>query len=129
MIRRLELAQAILHRPPVLFLDEPTIGLDPVARETVWQYVGQLAAAGTTVVLTTHYLEEADRMCDRVAIMDRGRIVAIGSPEELKRSIGDEKASLHKVFEFYIGDRLEAETNGEKFTDVRRTRRTARRLG
>jgi ABC-2 type transport system ATP-binding protein len=129
MIRRLEIAQAVLHRPHVLFLDEPTVGLDPVARDTVWKYVGALSGQGTTVVMTTHYMEEADSMCSNVAIMNHGKIAAIGSPSDLKRSIGSDGATLDKVFEFYVGSTLENSETGERFKDVRRTRRTARRLG
>lgn len=129
MIRRLEIAQAVLHKPLVLFLDEPTVGLDPVARESVWEYVKILSNNGTTVLLTTHYMEEADAMCSRVAIMNRGNIAAIGSPEELKFSIGDEGASLNKVFEYYVGKSLESEDYGGNFKDVSRTRRVVKRLG
>lgn len=129
MIRRLEIAQAVLHRPHVLFLDEPTVGLDPVARDTVWKYVGALAEQGTTVVMTTHYMEEADTMCSNVAIMNHGKIAAIGSPADLKASIGVDGANLDRVFEFYVGNTLENSETGERFKDVSRTRRTARRLG
>ncbi len=131
MIRRLEIAQAVLHRPRILYLDEPTVGLDPVARETVWKYVGALAKDGTTIIMTTHYMEEADEMCDRVAIMNKGKVAAIGSPAELKASIprNGGVASLNEVFEFYVGKTLETEETGERFKDVSRTRRTARRLG
>ncbi len=129
MIRRLEIAQAVLHKPLVLFLDEPTVGLDPVARESVWEYVKTLAENGTTVLMTTHYMEEADAMCSRVAILNKGNIAAIGSPEELKLSIGSDGASLNKVFEFYAGKTLEPEDSGGNFRDVSRTRRVAKRLG
>jgi len=129
MIRRLEIAQAVLHKPFVLFLDEPTVGLDPIARESVWEYVKTLAEIGTTVLLTTHYMEEADAICSRVAIMNKGNIAAIGSPAELKVSIGDDGASLNKVFEFYVGKILESEKPGGNFKDVSRTRRVAKRLG
>lgn len=129
MIRRLEIAQAVLHRPHVLFLDEPTVGLDPVAREMVWRYVGRLAEAGTTIIMTTHYMEEADAMCSRVAIMNKGKIAAIGSPSELKASVGGDGVTLDKVFEFYAGKTLENNETGERFRDVSRTRRTAKRLG
>ena len=84
MIRRLEIAQAVLHKPMVLILDEPTVGLDPVARDSVWEYVKTLAGNGTSVLMTTHYMEEADAMCTRVAIMNKGNIAAIGTPLELK---------------------------------------------
>ncbi len=129
MIRRLEIAQAVLHNPLVLFLDEPTVGLDPVARESVWEYVKILSQSGTTVLMTTHYMEEADAMCSRVAIMNRGNIAAIGSPKELKLSIGTEGASLNKVFEFYAGKTLESDEPGGNFRDVSRTRRVIKRLG
>ncbi len=129
MIRRLEIAQAVLHNPRVLFLDEPTVGLDPVAREAVWSYVGALESKGTTVFMTTHYMEEADAMCSRIAIMNRGNIAAIGSPAELKASIGNNDATLNKVFEYYAGNTLESEETGDNFKDVSRTRRVARRLG
>jgi ABC-2 type transport system ATP-binding protein len=129
MIRRLEIAQAVLHQPLILFLDEPTVGLDPIARESVWEYVKILAENGTTVLMTTHYMEEADEMCNRVAILNRGSIAAIGSSRELKISVGDENISLNKVFEFYAGNTLEAEERGGNFKDVSRTRRNVRRLG
>jgi ABC-2 type transport system ATP-binding protein len=129
MIRRLEIAQAVLHKPLVLFLDEPTVGLDPVARETVWEYIRVLAKGGTTVLMTTHYMEEADAICTRIAIMNKGNIAAIGSPLELKESIGDADATLNKVFEYYIGKLLESEEPEGNFKDVSRTRRVARRLG
>lgn len=85
--RMFDLAAAMLHNPPLLFLDEPSTGLDPHNRVQVWQVVKQLHALGTTIVVTTHYLEEADALCDRVAIVDHGRLVALGSPAELKQQI------------------------------------------
>jgi ABC-2 type transport system ATP-binding protein len=89
MKRRLDLASALMHQPRILFLDEPTEGLDPASRQSVWQEVQRLnQQMGMTVFLTTHYLEEADRLADRVAIIDHGRIVAEGTPAELKASIG-----------------------------------------
>jgi ABC-2 type transport system ATP-binding protein len=84
MRRRLDLAMALLHRPRVLFLDEPTTGLDPVSRKTIWKRVRELRDAGTTIFLTTHYLEEADHLADRLMIIDGGRTVAEGTPEQLK---------------------------------------------
>ena len=129
MIRRLEIAQAVLHHPLILFLDEPTVGLDPLARESVWEYVKVLAERGTTILMTTHYMEEADAMCHHVAIMDKGNVAAIGSPKELKISIGNENASLNKVFDFYVGKTLETEESTGSFKDVSRTRRNAKRLG
>jgi ABC-2 type transport system ATP-binding protein len=89
MQRRLDLAAALVHRPRVLFLDEPTTGLDPVSRRTIWEEVRSLNDEGTTVFLTTQYLEEADQLCDNVGIIDRGRIVAEGTPASLKASIGN----------------------------------------
>ncbi len=129
MIRRLEIAQAVLHNPLILFLDEPTVGLDPIARESVWEFIKILAENGTTVLMTTHYMEEADEMCNRIAILNKGSIAAIGSPLELKVSIGDDGASLNKVFDFYIGNTLESGEYGGNFKDVSRTRRNVKRLG
>ena len=86
--RRLDLARALIHRPSVLFLDEPTTGLDPQSRGALWDRLRSLAADGTSVLLTTQYLEEADRVCDRVAIVDAGRIVVSGTPRELKDATG-----------------------------------------
>jgi ABC-2 type transport system ATP-binding protein len=88
MAQRLMMARAIIHRPAVLFLDEPTAGLDPQSRLALWEILGELNREGQTVLLTTHYMEEADELCGRVAIMDRGRILALDTPEALKRSVG-----------------------------------------
>jgi ABC-2 type transport system ATP-binding protein len=87
MRRRLNIGIGMVHRPAVLFLDEPTTGLDPQARARLWDEIRKLRETGTTVFLTTHYLEEADALCDRLAIIDHGKIVAEGSPDELKRQI------------------------------------------
>ena len=87
MRRRLNIGIGMVHRPAVLFLDEPTTGLDPQARARLWEEIRKLRETGTTVFLTTHYLEEADALCDRLAIIDHGKIVAEGSPDELKREI------------------------------------------
>ena len=88
MAQRLMVARAIFHRPAVLFLDEPTAGLDPQGRLALWELLGGLNAEGQTIMLTTHYMEEADKLCDRVAIMDHGKILALDTPAELKRSVG-----------------------------------------
>jgi ABC-2 type transport system ATP-binding protein len=88
MAQRLMVARAIMHRPAVLFLDEPTAGLDPQSRIGLWEIVGALHETGQTVVLTTHNMEEADQLCDRIGIMDRGRILSLGTPAELKQSVG-----------------------------------------
>jgi ABC-2 type transport system ATP-binding protein len=84
MKRRLDLASALMHEPEVLFLDEPTTGLDPASRLTVWDEVRRINARGTTVFLTTQYLEEADQLCNRLAIIDGGRLVREGTPQQLK---------------------------------------------
>ncbi len=86
--RRLSLIASIIHSPRLLILDEPTVGLDPDARKDFWEVILRLREEGSTILLSTHYMEEADELCDRVAIMDRGRIVALGDPEELKRRYG-----------------------------------------
>jgi ABC-2 type transport system ATP-binding protein len=88
MRRRLDLAVSLIRSPRVLFLDEPTTGLDPRSRLEVWDAVRELADSGTTVLLTTQYMEEADRLCSRITMVDRGRVVAEGSPAELKSSVG-----------------------------------------
>ena len=94
MKRRLDLASALVHRPKVLFLDEPTTGLDPASRLTVWDEVRSINASGTTIFLTTQYLEEADELCERLAIIDAGKIVAQGTPESLKAEIGKDVVSV-----------------------------------
>ena len=88
MAQRLMVARAIFHRPAVLFLDEPTAGLDPQGRLALWEILGELNREGQTILLTTHYMEEADALCGRVAIMDHGRILALDAPEALKQSVG-----------------------------------------
>jgi ABC-2 type transport system ATP-binding protein len=90
MAQRLQVARSIAHRPVVLFLDEPTSGLDPQSRIALWEVLGTLHDEGTTVILTTHYMEEADRLCDRLAIIDYGEILVMGTPDQLKRQVGVE---------------------------------------
>jgi ABC-2 type transport system ATP-binding protein len=127
MIRKLEIAQAILHQPQILFLDEPTVGLDPVARTQVWQLVQQLRREyGTTIFLTTHFLEEADNLCNRVVIMNQGKEIITGSPTELKASIGKPDATLDDVFIHYAGNQL---VSGVSYSETARTRLTSQRLG
>jgi ABC-2 type transport system ATP-binding protein len=92
--RRLDIALGLIHSPSLLFLDEPTAGLDPQARANLWEHILALRAAGATVFLTTHYLEEADALCDRVLVIDAGRIVAEGTPQSLKRGIGADSVTL-----------------------------------
>ncbi len=94
MRRRLDVGIGMVHRPGLLFLDEPTTGLDPQARARMWEEVRRMRHAGTTVFLTTHYLEEADALCDRLAIIDRGRIVADGTPAELKRAVAGDVITI-----------------------------------
>jgi len=94
MKRRLDLVCALVHEPRIVFLDEPTTGLDPITRDTVWRYVEDLNKDGVTFFLTTQYLEEADRLCDDIAIIDKGKIVVRGTPGELKSSIGSDAITL-----------------------------------
>ena len=133
MVRRLELAQALVNRPALLVLDEPTVGLDPVARDSVWARVEELQRQyGTTVLLTTHYMEEADALCDRVGLMHQGRLRAVGAPDELKAALGPD-ASLEDVFRHHTGGLLEAQEKGgprgTRISGIRSTRRTAGRMG
>jgi ABC-2 type transport system ATP-binding protein len=127
MIRRLELAQALVNAPRLLVLDEPTVGLDPIARTDVWEYITNLrAATDMTVLMTTHYMDEADTYCDRIALMHRARIRAEGTPAELKEALGP-GVTLDDVFRHHTGGTLDDAQGG--IHDVRRARRTARRLG
>jgi ABC-2 type transport system ATP-binding protein len=105
--QRFSIAAALVHQPKVFFMDEPTTGLDPQARRNLWRLVDQIKAKGTTIILTTHYMEEAEELCDRVAIMDSGRIIKLGSPKELisellkkgfKKERRVEQANLEDVF-------------------------------
>ena len=97
--QRLAVACALVSRPDLLFLDEPTTGLDPQSRRQLWEVIGRFRAAGGTVLLTTHYMEEAERLCDRVAIMDHGKVIACGTPRSLIASLGAEH-----VVEFALAD-------------------------
>lgn len=100
MRRRLDLAAALVHRPPVLFLDEPTTGLDPASRQDLWAFIEELVSDGTTVLLTTQYLEEADRLASRIAVVDHGLVIEEGTPSELKARLGATVIDL----EFKTGD-------------------------
>jgi len=127
MIRKLEVGQAMLHHPHLLFLDEPTTGLDPVAKRNVWEHLLELRnTLGTTIFFSTHNMEEAEDVCDRVAIMNLGRIAAIGTVPGLKKETGKAGATLEDAFIFFTGNRLQ---EGGNFRDIRRTRQTQRRLG
>ena len=119
MAQRLMVARAIFHRPSVLFLDEPTAGLDPQSRLALWDLLGELHRAGQTIMLTTHYMEEADRLCERVAIMDHGKILALDTPAALKQSIGADTVVTVKATG--DGGRL-AETLARDVIGVTRTR-------
>jgi ABC-2 type transport system ATP-binding protein len=88
MAQRLMVARAVMHRPAILFLDEPTAGLDPQSRIAMWEILGELHRDGQTILLTTHYMEEADQLCDRVAIVDHGRLLAVDTPAALKDAVG-----------------------------------------
>jgi len=126
MLRRLEIAQSMLHRPPVLFMDEPTVGLDPMARQSVWHHVRQLKAAlRTTMLITTHYMEEVDELCDRIALIHDGQIADIGTPDELKARVGP-SATLDDVFAHLTG--VEIESQGS-YREVQRTRASPRGHG
>ena len=108
MQRRVDLASALIHLPPVLFLDEPTEGLDPHGRTAIWESLERLnGELGTTILLTTHYMEEADRLCDRIAIVDHGLIVAEGTPDELKRAHTAVTGTLEDVYLQTTGRPLE----------------------
>jgi ABC-2 type transport system ATP-binding protein len=127
MIRRLEIAQSMIHQPRLLFLDEPTVGLDPSARRMVWEHVRQMRSQyGMTIFLTTHLMEEANSLCNRVAIMHLGKVAALDTPEALKQSIGKEGATLDDVFIHYAGSQLES---GGDYREASRARRVARRVG
>jgi ABC-2 type transport system ATP-binding protein len=95
--RRLDIALGLVHRPGLVFLDEPSAGLDPQSRANLWEHVLRLRQDGTTVFLTTHYLEEADALCDRILVIDAGRIVAEGSPDELKRKVSGDVITVAVV--------------------------------
>jgi ABC-2 type transport system ATP-binding protein len=95
MRRRLDLAASLIGRPPVVFLDEPTTGLDPAGRLAVWEFVQRLAEAGTTVLLTTQYLEEADRLAHHIAVIDHGKLIAEGTPAELKSALRQDVIDIH----------------------------------
>ncbi|MBV8945185.1 MAG: ATP-binding cassette domain-containing protein [Solirubrobacterales bacterium] len=120
MAQRLMVARAIFHRPAVLFLDEPTAGLDPQSRLALWEILGELNDAGQTIMLLTHYMEEADRLCSRVAVMDHGKILALDTPGALKQTVGADtivtvKASGRAI---ELAEHLEGDIEGVTRTRV-----------
>jgi len=116
MAQRLMVARSIFHRPAVLFLDEPTAGLDPQSRLALWEILTELNREGQTILLTTHYMEEADQLCNRVAIMDHGKILALATPKDLKQSIGADTIVTTRTngdpeqFALLVSDELEGVT-------------------
>jgi len=131
MMRRLEIARGLMHKPHVLFLDEPTIGLDPQTRTHIWEYIKTLTKEeGVTIVLTTHYMEEADHLCDRIAIIDHGEIVALDAPEALKKMFGgdvitielEESTGIARLCAIYKNNgfaKIVSQKNNEIFIAVR----------
>lgn len=114
MKRRLDLAAVLMHRPHILFLDEPTEGLDPAARRVIWQYLRDLNEQGTTIFLTTHFMHEADELCERLSIIDNGKIIVTKSPKDLKAEAG---GTLDDVFIHYTGHGIRDEDVGNKGVD------------
>lgn len=127
MRRRLEIARGLLHKPKVMFLDEPTLGLDPSSRETMWKYIQRLVSEEkVTIILTTHYMEEADMLCDRIGIIDKGKIIALGTPSQLKSKMGgdvirmktkkkEDPAGIKRRFDFV---RRAEYVNGKSLDDL-----------
>ncbi|MEM3464765.1 MAG: ATP-binding cassette domain-containing protein, partial [Candidatus Bathyarchaeia archaeon] len=107
MKRRLSLILALIHNPQIIFLDEPTIGMDPQSRRAVWDFMGELKKEGKTIFLTTHYMEEAEALCDRVGIIDHGKLIALDSPRELISKHGVE--NLEEVFIKLTGRKIREE--------------------
>ncbi|MEQ1830410.1 MAG: ABC transporter ATP-binding protein [Pirellula sp.] len=109
MKRRLNLAIGLLHRPPLVLMDEPTVGVDPQSRNHIFESIEKIKASGTSVLYTTHYMEEAERLCDIIAIMDNGSIVVCGAPDELMASMNDPNATMETVFLTLTGRNLKDE--------------------
>jgi ABC-2 type transport system ATP-binding protein len=117
MARRLMVARALLHRPAVLFLDEPTASLDPQSRLALWEILNEIRTEGQTILLTTHYMEEAEAFCDRVAIMDHGRILALDTPARLKRTVVDGEGTASIVKSWLGRLRAQAHSDDPDFRD------------
>jgi len=127
MVRKIEIGQAMLHHPIVLFLDEPTTGLDPVAKKNVWKHLIELNSRyGTTIFFSTHNMEEAEAFSTRVTIMNLGKIAAIGTVSELKKKTGINNATLEDVFIFFTGNKIKENGN---FRSIREGRQTVQRRG
>jgi ABC-2 type transport system ATP-binding protein len=109
MRRRLELARGLMHHPEVLFLDEPTLGLDPQTRLHIWEYIKELKQKGVTIIITTHYMDEADYLCDRIAIIDHGRIIALDTPERLKGLVAGDVITIESSDPEKLAEVLEGE--------------------
>ena len=123
MIRRFKIAQSMIHRPAILFMDEPTEGLDPVARHGVWDHMRRLQQEfGMTILVTTHLMEEADELCERIGVLHEGRLEEIGRPDELKAKVGP-NATLDDVFARITGAEIDS---GGSYQDVRQSRRSFR---
>ena len=122
MKRRLEIARGLMTRPKVLFLDEPTIGLDPQTRLRIWEYIKRINKEGTTIFLTTHYMDEADSLSDRIEIIDHGKIIAYGTSEDLKNALGEDMIYLE------TGDNTKAAEIAEAISDVTLVKMTSKGL-
>lgn len=120
MKRRLQIARGLMTRPEVLFLDEPTQGLDPQTRMRIWEYIRQVNRTGTTIFLTTHYMEEADILSDRIGIIDHGRIVVTGTPAELKNALGEDVVYLETEDDRRVRDALSGIEEIRSVTDSTR---------
>jgi len=107
MMRRINLAMALVHDPEIAFLDEPTVGMDPQSRRAVWDFIRELRKQNKTVLLTTHYMEEAEELCDRVGIIDNGKLISLGTPQQLKRQF--KVKNLEEVFLQLTGRRIKEE--------------------
>jgi ABC-2 type transport system ATP-binding protein len=112
MRRRLDLASSLISQPPLVFLDEPTTGLDPRTRNQMWETIRRMVKTGSTILMTTQYLDEADQLADQIAIVDHGKVIAEGTPTKLKEQVGVK--TLDEVFLALTGDEILGQTNGEE---------------
>lgn len=129
MMQRLSIARAMMHDPQVLFLDEPSAGLDPQTKLLLWEIIREYNQTGKTILLTTHYMEEADALCDRVALMHHGKLRAVGTPTKLKSTVSS-CATLEDVFRHYTASDLSTQADGSGlFREIRSSRKVASRAG